>query len=408
MKFVLSAGLALASWVALADTTAITNDFNTIQQGTWTATSGTAAITTTGAKTGSVIVGSALTVTNSTTSVDEKRQKTIGSNEAVYDVSGVGTCKTGFSARSDYASTDFVMYVDEAGDEPDYEDALLTGSQIAVAAGPGSGEGSATNSTVYVYCKTNGTDFGWIPTTTTVATGAWYRVTLDFDYTQSKCQVCLNGVAANSSYGTTASTNATTGGSWYTIATVPSTTTITNLSFVGVTQVDDVVIANTTELATYDYNAAISTETTGSGAWDIETAISVPYSYLAKYSIPATKTAVDTLAGDGTSLTVGEKYAAGLEPNDGIEFEAKAMTVTSTGGTITVPCKFSHGQGYWVVFTDASGNIIDHNDHQSDWKLNNDNTVTLNFTWPTDESVTTYKGETSTVPKVIKFQVDVQ
>ncbi len=278
------------------------------------------------------------------------------------------------------------MFVEEAGDEPDYDDAQLASSQIAVAAGPCETEGY---STIYIYCKTNDNECGWIPTTTNVETGKWYRVTLDFDYTTNsrKCQVCLNGIAANSEIGTTTSTNSVTGGSWYDMATIPETTTITNLSFVGSTQIDDVVIKTTSELATYAFVGNI----TSSDA-------SVPYTYLAKYSlIPSEYDGKSTTVG-GSTYTVGQKYVTGLDPQDNSTLKAMALTKTASGGTITIPYKDNNGQTYSIVFTDASGNAIDGVAAQTATIENinaTDRTGTLSFNWPTGENL----------PNVIRFKV---
>ena len=248
-------------------------------------------------------------------------------------VDGTVACSNNTTAvdNQSYSKADFLLYVDEAGDDP--ED-VIEGAQIAVAAGEGT---NVNNSCIWVYCK-NGSPTSsnaWFRTDVVVPTQTWARVTLDFDYTAKRCQVSVNGEAANSAAGYVKSSENTTGGSWYpTIPENPSK--LTELSFVGSTKVDDLLISES--------DSAIARFTGGVTVGGV----TVPYDYLANYSIKTG--AVDKVVGE-SGLTVAQKYETGLDPTDDSKFIATEFSAQGNNLLITVPCVDTSARTYTVAFS---------------------------------------------------------
>lgn len=266
-----------------------------------------------------------------------------GANAKFLAVDGTVSCSNLVGSANSYSKADFLLYVDEAGDDP--ED-VIEGAQIAVAAGEGT---NVNNSCIWVYCK-NGSPTSsnaWFRTDVVVPTQTWARVTLDFDYTAKRCQVSVNGEAANSAAGYVKSSGDATGGSWYpTIHTISGNSSkLSELTFVGSTKVDDVLISES--------DSAIARFTGGV----MVGGVTVPYDYLATYSIkPGDAGKVVGASG----LTVAQKYETGLDPTDDSKFIATSMTLAASGetATVTIPCVDKSGIAYKVIFKDAAGNQI--------------------------------------------------
>lgn len=287
------------------------------------------------------------TVTNGTATVP-----TIGSptssqtHNKFLAVDGTVSCSNLVASANSYSKADFLLFVDEAGDNPDD---VIEGAQIAVAAGEGT---NVNNSCIWVYCK-NGSPTSsnaWFRTDVVVPTQTWARVTLDFDYTNARCQVSVNGEAANSSAGYVKSSDNTTGGSWYpTIHTISGNSSkLSELTFVGSTKVDDVLISESDSAIAQSFDGKVDVG-----------GVKVPYDYLATYSIKPNPEAVGTTV-SGSGMTVAQKYETGLDPTDATSFKATSMTLAAAGqsATVTIPCVDKSGITYQVIFKDANGDPI--------------------------------------------------
>ncbi len=254
-------------------------------------------------------------------------------------VDGTVACSNNTTAveNQSYSKADFLLFVDEAGDDP--ED-VIAGAQIAVAAGEGSTTANANDSYIWIYCCTNvlSASSGWVKTDVPVLTQTWARVTLDFDYTAKRCQVSVNGVAANSSAGYVKSSGNTTGGSWYPVIS-SSASKLTELSFVGSTKVDDLLISESASAIAQNFTG----EVTVGG-------VTVPYDYLATYSIKPNPEAVGTIV-SGSGLTVAQKYETGLDPTDDSKFIATEFSAQDGNLLITVPCVDTSARTYTVAFS---------------------------------------------------------
>lgn len=327
MKFVLSASLALASWVALAG---VSENFEgaTAISGTWTNQNNEAVTPAAATHAGTIAVGTAINTTAGYKVVN------------VCPVSGTVVCDDTGTTAGDAGSADFAMFVEEAGDEPDADDTALSGAQIAVAGGPCSSDD--TKSTIYVYCKTNATHCGWIASDKSIATGTWYRVSLNFDYTNGRCEVCFDGEPVESDFGYLKSSGDTTRGAWYRLATETGNDNIAQLAFVGSTEVDDVVVTGS------------ALDTTRYAGYKNINGVAVSNNYLVAYAVNANSAATKSL--DDSGLTLLDKFETGLDPTDNSTFTATAMTLVDAGktATITIPCHVDNGQSYTIVVTDGT------------------------------------------------------
>ena len=260
-------------------------------------------------------------------------------------VNGTVSCSNLVSSTAAYSKADFLLFVDEAGDDP--ED-VIAGAQIAVAAGEGS-TANANDSYIWIYCK-NGdpASNAWFKTDIIVPTQTWARVTLDFDYINARCQVSINGEAANSSAGYVKSSGDATGGSWYpTIHTISGNSSkLSELTIVGSTKVDDVLISESGTPIAQSFAGGVTVD-----------GVTVPYDYLANYSIK-TNDVGSTVSGSG--MTVAQKYETGLDPTDATSFKATSMTLAAAGqsASVTIPCVDKSGITYQVIFKGANGTQI--------------------------------------------------
>lgn len=262
-----------------------------------------------------------------------------GENEKYLAVSGTVSCSNLVNSANSYSKADFLLFVDEAGDNPDD---VIEGAQIAVAAGEGSD--AANDSYIWIYCKNGSSASGaWFKTDVTVLTQTWARVTLDFDYTTARCQVSVNGVAANSSAGYVKSSGDTTGGSWYpTIHSISENRSkLSELTFVGSTKVDDVLISESDSAIAQNFD----------GEADVG-GVKVPYNYLATYSIKPVNAGSEV---PGSGMTVAQKYETGLDPTDDSKFIATEFSAQDGNLLITVPCVDTSARTYTVAFSKDGG-----------------------------------------------------
>ena len=240
--------------------------------------------------------------------------KTEGGTDKVLAVDGTVTCANGGTA-SQWGKTTFLVKAPEdataSADLPTAAD--IGGCQIAVATGA-----AATDGTLKVMVYQGGTT-PWVEASgVTVAKGAWFTVVLDFDYSVSKVQVLVNGTSAG----------------WFPLVTTQATTSkIASLSFVGSTKVDDVSIAEVTNVPTEALPLAIKG--------------------LDKIDLAAQGVTIDQIVANATvgtsGLTVQQKIESGLNPKDDSKFTATALAPAADGKlAITVPCAFDNGQAYEV------------------------------------------------------------
>ena len=240
--------------------------------------------------------------------------KTEGGTDKVLAVDGTVTCANGGTA-SQWGKTTFLVKAPEDATAPaDLPTAAdIGGCQIAVATGA-----AATDGTLKVMVYQGGTT-PWVEASgVTVAKGAWFTVVLDFDYSVSKVQVLVNGTSAG----------------WFPLVTTQATTSkIASLSFVGSTKVDDVSIAEVTNVPTEALPLAIKG--------------------LDKIDLAAQGVTIDQIVANATvgtsGLTVQQKIESGLNPKDDSKFTATALAPAADGKlAITVPCAFDNGQAYEV------------------------------------------------------------
>lgn len=209
----------------------------------------------------------------------------------------------------------------------------------------------------------------------TVPTQTWARVTLNFDYTNARCQVSVNGEAANSSAGYVKSSENTFGGSWYPVIS-SSASKLSELTFVGSTKVDDVLISES--------DSAIARFTGGVTVDGVE----VPYDYLANYSIKTG--AVDKVVGE-SGLTVAQKYETGLDPTDDSTFTATSIVPNGDDIVITIPCAVDNSQTYEVYCKVDGGEYTKVTSVTDGGFVPTTNTRTLTFPKPTTGTVVQYQ-----------------
>ena len=236
----------------------------------------------------------------------------------VLAVDGTITCANSAGDDSQWGKTTFLVKAPEdataSADLPTAAD--IGGCQIAVATGA-----EATDGTLKVMVYQGGTT-PWVEASgVTVAKGTWFTVVLNFDYSASKVQVLVNDMSAG----------------WFPLVTTQATTSkIASLSFVGSTKVDDVSIAEVTNVPAEALPETIKTLSINLAERGVT---------IAEINDTATKYA---------ELTVAERLEAGLAPKGDATFTAKAMGANS----ITVPCDADNGQVYQVVITDGAGNAV--------------------------------------------------
>ncbi len=354
MKKTFIACFSLAACVAFADTVTVTQEFSSATAQGWTLTGGgTSGITT--AHTGDVSVGSPL-ATNRTTFAIE-------STETVLLVTGtVYYADADTEATDQYAESDFLFFAEQAGDCPTntfngkMTDDLTTfggdfgSSLVSLATGPALTDGK---SEVWVWTVHNNAT-NWYPTGTEIATGAWHRVSIKYDFTNNVSQVNVDGMALISDYGWAAATNRTYKGSWYLFAESPTAdkNLVRKLGFIGATEVDKVRLAyGIVEEPIYVFYGGVTTNGT-----------TVTYDYLARHSL-SVEQAGATVA-DGSGMLVSSKFEAGLTPYDKLTFTAQSIDYDAANNMVLVTIPFSedNGQTYTVSYSVDGGDYVEQTD----------------------------------------------
>lgn len=282
--------------------------------------------------------------------------KTEGGTDKVLAVDGTVTCANAGTASQWGKTTFLVKAPEDATATADLPTATDIGEncQIAVATGAEATDTTKLKVMVYQGKQGGGDNPVWEETNLTVAKGTWFTVVLNFDYSVSKVQVLVNDTSAG----------------WFPLVTTQETTSkIASLSFVGSTKVDDVSIAEVTNVPTEALPLAIKG--------------------LDKIDLAAQGVTIDQIVANATvgtsGLTVQQKIESGLNPTDNSTFTATAMGA----GSITVPCAFDNGQVYTIVVTDATGS----KEVAAEAGDIDNGKRTLTFTMP------------QTTGKVLKFQV---
>ena len=184
-----------------------------------------------------------------------------------------------------------------------------------------------TNGIFNVYCKNKSDDdAGWHPLSNKkYEDGAWARVSLLFDYDNSLCQIRIDGepmMTENGYLNTTKAGN----GAWYPLASTGSS--VSNLTVVGCTAIDDVVISANSE--SYAMTANLATNGV-SCAWLDQNGLG--WDTTASYD--GSKKADGT-----TAMTVADKYKYCFDPFDGqgeADFAVKSISTTATQVTLALP-----------------------------------------------------------------------
>ena len=156
----------------------------------------------------------------------------------------------------------------------------------------------------------------------TYAKDEWVRLTTIFDYTNSCCQIAVNGELAN-------------GGDWLQIGASKS---LTGMTVAGDTAIDDVVIQNAASTV-YDKYASVKADgaaaTVTSDVVDASgTAVNIPVNYFSVNNIVQSK--VNSTISN-SSLTYAQAYQAGVAPTDGATFAIAKAETASDGIVLTFP-----------------------------------------------------------------------
>ncbi len=306
------------------------------------------------------------------------------------------------------STIDFLLYAGEAGDDSTSFEDTETGVQIALTTGALKTEGASTVN-LMLYCIPRGGEStaDWV-TVGSAAKDSWLRVTFAMDYTAGRARVSVNGepLVSTHGYADETETDVNKQGAWYALAT--SGRNVGTLTFAGVAQIDEVVVAEatavsgegaTSEMPTVTYSGNVNL--TGNNA---NTYASVTRTEMNKWGVTAgTANAIKL---DDSGHTVLEKVELGYEPDDSKKFVPASMVLlTSDGGEqhaqITFPLPTRTNQPtYTLVITDGQGNDIAGIDPAtvvagSTTDDEDAGTRTVKFELPTD----------NTLPKVLKFKL---
>ena len=338
IKMIVGAGLALAVGSAFA---AVSEDFEDgTFSGTWTV--------------GGCELSAEKLTEGSHASITAGSPIGDGANAKVLAISGEAVCGN-VDADAGVARSDFLVNVTEFSTD-ELEAPTREGVRIAVAAGAS----DTSTAPIAIYCKTNSTHAGWVTTDTTISQSTWHRLTLIFNYTNSTCQVSLDGVPVVNAAGYLKTDAATAGGSWYKFATPVESNdgAITSLNFIGLGSIDDVVVA-----------AATSEDTIfpAEAKAKVDSKYDIALNDLTKWGVSTSTDLTEvTLAG---TQSVAAKLEAGLDPAGTTDFAPTAMTLADGGtgalnATVSLPFEEAYGatRKYSVSFANAAGSTVSFDD----------------------------------------------
>ena len=246
----------------------------------------------------------------------------VSGSDKVLAIDGTVSCSNDTeAASSEFVKTSFKVFAPaDATATTDLPTGTeLSDCQIAIATGPYATE-TETTLKVMVY---GGATPDWTDTGLTVATGAWFTVTLHFDYTEKTAKVEIGGaVSAPVALVTKPESNV-------------NVAKINSLSFVGSSKIDNVSIDEAITIATL-------TEKSASALAGLEV-----------YSSDLEAEGLETT--DLSDDNVIKSITAGLTPTTSdVTFNATALSTESTQTVITVPCDKDYGQVYQVEINDGS------------------------------------------------------
>lgn len=327
-------GVVLSAALTAAETTIVSQPFETPTDDVATLTDGSATWEGYGSVTNQAVgtgyaksVGKPISGTNET-----------DTHKLYLSVDGSVTC-TAATAENKPATVDMMIQIAK----PDEKLVLPTGEkaddiQIAV--------GVDTDGSLKAYCKNRDDETGWYALgTTQYAEGAWHRVSFTFDYTKQTCQIRLDGepLMTTDGYLTSDPEGASAAtGSWYKLNT--ATVKLSSLKVVGSTAIDEVVVKYGEGLGDVLPSLADIGDSTGG----------VPNQWIAEQGVTRT---VTEKAPDGSDMTVADKYKAGFNVADGKKLEITKMAVKTDGVELKVPVAQSP-DGYKNVIEVKNGETI--------------------------------------------------
>ncbi len=172
---------------------------------------------------------------------------------------------------------------------------------------------SDKNGDLKLYCKETSDGSATSVTLGNFEDGAWLRLTVAVDYSNSSLVVATNGVL-------TAST--------YYLANAPQSqfAGVTNVNVVGTTAIDDFVAKN----GTFEPYAQVDS----SGNAAVAEGSTVPSAYLAKSGKSSVS---ETIANSSPSMTVAQAYLVGVAPDEGATFAIEEASYDGNNLTLTFP-----------------------------------------------------------------------
>lgn len=245
-------------------------------------------------------------------------------NDNVLAIDGKVSCSNATDAvSSEFVKTSFMVKAPSEGttDLPEPSSEELANCQIAVATGEATSDGAKVKVMVYSGSSPNWTDSG-----ITVPTGELFTVSLCFNYMTKKVKVAINGVFAENTYDlVTAPANSATAAK------------INSLSFVGLSKIDEVNIAEAYP------KSHLAASLDGLEIYPEDIILPVTAANIA----------------DGGDANAIKSVAAGLTPTtDPVDFYATSLATVTESETlktvVTVPCNKDFGQVYNIVVDDGT------------------------------------------------------
>ena len=201
----------------------------------------------------------------------------------------------------------------------------------------------------------------------TYAKDEWVRLTTIFDYTNSCCQIAVNGELAN-------------GGDWLPIGASKS---LTGMTVAGDTAIDDVVIQSAASTV-YDKYASVkaggAAATVTSDVVDASgTAVNIPVNYFSVNNIDPSN--VDFTISN-SSLTYAQAYQAGVAPVAGATFAIEEASSDGSSLTLTFPGDWPAGS--YTVKYGATPECAKEANNATATKTGSGNQVTIPLNFESD------------------------
>ncbi len=259
----------------------------------------------------------------------------------VLEVQGVATRVNADGDAGQVGLIDFMLQVTSADEEltidsGETSDENPAGAPIAIATGMAEAESKKIPLKVL-------SDNQWTALTDAVYTeGEWVRVTIVVDYNAKRFRVSVNGIPVSKGYAE--ATGDKTDGPWFAFNKDTAFAKVSKLIVVGSTSVDDVVVAQGNTLP--EAPIAETAMATVNGKL-------VPVKYLHDYGVPPEKMTTVKL-GDST-LSVMDKYEAGLDPTSAETFKLTSIKATDDANTVEVGVTGKAPNGYTIEVLNGDG-----------------------------------------------------